>query len=281
MKVAIASGKGGTGKTTVASNLASVARISQFVDCDVECPNSNNFLEPQIKHYHSVNEELPKILDARCTACGECATACQFNAIAVIKDTAVLFPRLCVYCGACKMVCPERAIKEETIKIGEIQKGKFGPNHSYISGKLELTEIETVRIIKEIKDLLTPHPFTVIDCPPGCSHPAITAMDDSDYILLVAEPTPFGLKDLKLTLEVTGDMDIPQGVVINKVGMGNSDLEDFCRENELPILAKIPNDKNLKHLYSQGKLITNQEQYFENIFKSLYERIKDENNNRN
>ncbi len=284
MIITVASGKGGTGKTTVATNLAASLKMAQYIDADVECPNSPRFLNPTINYYKKIEENMPKVNEQRCTACGECANVCQFNAIIVIKDRAIPFQNLCTYCGACKLVCPEKAITDEPIKVGEIQVGKFDSNHYYLLGKVEIGQLETVGIINELKKRVNTEVDVIIDSPPGSAHPAITAMRDSDFVVLVSESTPFGLKDLQLTLEVIEDLGVPYGVVINKYGLGDKSLEKFCDDNAIPILAKIPWSKNLERLYSEGKLISRYDENFKKIFINLFDKIgkiKDANDNDN
>ena len=233
MIISVASGKGGTGKTTIAVNLALVLakdkkRNVQYLDCDVEEPNAHLFLKPTISKVKSVNIAIPKIDDAKCNHCGKCAEVCVYNAIAMIKNKVLVFPGLCHGCGACMLLCPEKAISEEGKEIGILEEGKAESIH-FVHGRLNIGEPMAPPIIREIKKKIKNEndKIALIDAPPGTSCPVIQAVKESDYTLLVTEPTPFGLHDLILAVEVSKKLKIPHGVVLNKCDIGDHKVEEL------------------------------------------------------
>jgi MinD superfamily P-loop ATPase len=254
MIISVASGKGGTGKTLVATSLALSLGDSykvQLLDCDVEEPNANILLHLAINQSHPVYIPIPKVDEAKCTYCGKCAEVCAYNAIAVLKGKVLVFPELCHGCGACSYLCPESAITEEGREVGVVEKGDSG-NLELIQGKLNIGEAMAPPIIREVKKYIDPANVVIIDVPPGTSCPVIEAVKGSDFCLLVTEPTPFGLNDLSLAVEVVRKLGIPCGVLINRVGVGDEEVERYCHQEEIPILLKIPLDRNIAMLYSQG-----------------------------
>ena len=278
MIVSIASGKGGTGKTTVAVALAlslSEENPVQFLDCDVEEPDAHLFLQPEIKWSLPVEVPIPEILEDRCTHCSLCSQFCAYKALAVLKDTVLVFPELCHSCGGCQLVCPVQAIKEAGKRIGVMQYGSAG-KIQFIQGKLDIGQSRPTPLINEIKKQINPRNLVVIDSPPGTSCPVVEAVRGSHFTLLVTEPTPFGLNDLKLSVEVLRQMEIPVGVIINRAGLGaDSLIEDYCRQENIPIFMKIPFDREIARAYSQGKtLIAALPQYREK-FKELLGKIRE------
>ena len=254
MIISVASGKGGTGKTLVATSLAlslSDKCKVQLLDCDVEEPNAHIFLHSAINQSQAVFIPVPKIDEAKCTYCGECAEVCAYNAIAVLKNKVLVFPELCHGCGACSYLCPESAISEEGREVGMVEKGNLG-EIEFIQGRLTIGEAMAPPVIREVKKHIDPAKEVIIDVPPGTSCPVIEAIKGSDFCLLVTEPTPFGLSDLSLAVEVTRKLGIPCGVIINRVGVGDEKVEQYCQEQEIPILLKIPLDKQIAILYSKG-----------------------------
>ena len=273
MIVAIASGKGGTGKTTVATNLALSIGKTRLLDCDVEEPNVNIFLNAELKHLKDVNVMIPSINKQKCTLCGECAKACRYNALAVLPKDIMFFSELCHGCGLCKLVCPYNAINEVPKKIGEILYGSKNGIELY-QGLLNIGEAMATPVIRELKNFSSQN--TIIDAPPGNACPTMEAMRDADYIILVTEPTPFGLHDLKIAVEIVKKFKIPFGVIINKYGIGNEDVEKYCRHEGIKILMKLPHSKKIAELYSVGKPFIEEMDEWRDKFLNMYEEIKDE-----
>lgn len=254
MIVSIASGKGGTGKTLVATSLAlalSSEGTVQLLDCDVEEPNAHIFFHPQVNQSQPVSIAVPKVDDAICTYCGKCAEVCAYSAIAVVKRKVLIFPQLCHGCGACSYLCPESAITEESRQIGVLERVNFG-NVELIQGKLTIGEPMAPPIIREVKKHVDSTRTVIIDVPPGTSCPVVEAVKGSDFCLLVTEPTLFGLNDLSLAVEVVRKLQIPCGVIINRVGVGDETVERYCLEEKIPVLLRIPLDREIATLYSKG-----------------------------
>jgi MinD superfamily P-loop ATPase len=288
MIISVASGKGGTGKTTIAVNLALVLakdkkRNVQYLDCDVEEPNAHLFLKPKISNVESVDIAIPKINDTKCNHCGKCAEVCVYNAIAVTKNKVLVFPGLCHGCGACMLLCPEKAISEEGKEIGILEEGRAESIH-FVHGRLNIGEPMAPPIIREIKKKINKNDtkngndtITLIDAPPGTSCPVIQAVKESDYTLLVTEPTPFGLHDLILAVEVLKKLEIPHGVVLNKCDVGDHKVEEYCKNNNIPILLSIPLDKEIAVAYSKGIPIVQINSFYENKFIQLMQKIVKKN----
>lgn len=293
MIISVASGKGGTGKTTIAVNLAlALAKDKeknvQFLDCDVEEPNAHLFLKPVITNSESVKIPVPKINDEKCNYCGKCAEVCVFNAIAVTKNKVLVFPGLCHGCGACMLFCPGKAISEQGREIGILEEGK-ARSISFIDGRLNIGEPMAPPIIRKIKKRInrdgikgksndiTNHYLTIIDAPPGTSCPVIESIKDSDYTILVTEPTPFGLHDLILAVEVLQKLKIPHGVVLNKCDVGDHKVEEYCKKNNIPLLLSIPLDREIAVAYSQGipivKINSSYKQKFIQFFYKIAQTI--------
>jgi len=254
MIISVASGKGGTGKTLVATSLA-LSLIDnykvQLLDCDVEEPNANILLRLDMKPSQPVYVPIPKVDETKCTYCGKCAEVCAYNAIAVLKEKVLVFPELCHGCGACSYLCPESAITEEGREMGVVERGDSG-NLELIQGKINVGEAMAPPVIREVKKYIDPANIVIIDVPPGTSCPVVEAVEGSDFCLLVTEPTPFGLNDLSLAVEVVRKLGISCGVVINRVGIGDKEVEQYCHREGIPILLRIPLDRNIAMLYSQG-----------------------------
>jgi MinD superfamily P-loop ATPase len=251
MIISIASGKGGTGKTMVATNLALSIGKCQLLDCDVEEPNAHIFLDPQVMESRSVGLPVPQVDLEKCTYCGKCAEVCQFSAIAVIKKNVLTFPELCHGCGACSLLCPADAITEVKRKIGILEIGK-SDGIRFIHGILEISEAMSPPLIRAVKDAASNNGPTIVDVPPGTSCPVIEAVRGSDFCLLVTEPTPFGLNDLILAVEMLRILKIPFGVAINRSDVGDDKVDDYCNREDIPILMKIPMDRDLAVAYSNG-----------------------------
>jgi MinD superfamily P-loop ATPase len=255
LRIAIASGKGGTGKTTVATNLALVSPVTTcYADCDVEEPNGHLFLQPLISRTARVTRPTPVVREDVCDLCGICADACRFNAIAAHPHGVVVFNDLCHSCGGCAIACPLGAIGEELREVGVVEKGRCGDVH-YVGGRLNVGEAIIPPVVNAVKDAIPADELTIIDASPGTACPVIAAVRDADYCLLVTEPTPFGLNDLALAVEMTRKLGVPFGVLINRDGIGNGDTERYCNSENIPVLMKIPDDRRIAEVYSRGDMV--------------------------
>jgi MinD superfamily P-loop ATPase len=272
MKIAIASGKGGTGKTLVAINLALSVKADQILDCDVEEPNDHIFLRPKQEVTEPVEMLVPEIIDEKCTYCGKCVDLCQFNALFVASKTAMVFPELCHSCGGCSLVCPENAIKEIPRTIGEIITSKLD-GLELVYGKLDVGEAISVPVITAVKEKALDDGLVVIDSPPGSACPVVESVTGTDYCVMVTEPTPFGLHDLEVAVEVVKKLGIPLGVVVNFSGIGDSGVYDYCSQMKLPILLEIPYDRRIAELYSQGIPFIFEMVEWKKRFYDMYEKI--------
>ena len=274
MIISIASGKGGTGKTLVATSLAlSLGEEVQLLDCDVEEPNDHILLRPTIHGSGDVFIPIPKVDEDKCNYCGRCSEVCAYNAIAVIKEKVLIFPELCHGCGACSYLCPEKAISEEGRRIGVVEMGR-AKNIDLVQGKLSPGEMMAPPVIREVKRRTCSQKPVIIDVSPGTSCPVVEAIKGSDFCILVTEPTPFGLNDLTLAVEVIKKLGIPYGVVINRDGSGDSKIEKYCDEENIPILLRIPLDTEIAILYSKGiPLVEGIPEWREN-FLTLFRSIK-------
>jgi MinD superfamily P-loop ATPase len=285
MKIAIASGKGGTGKTTVSSSLISVWESPVIaMDLDVEEPNLHLFLNPEFTGQRTANMEIPEIDDALCSKCGKCGELCQFKAISLMGEVLMTFPDMCHGCGGCMAICPEGALTKDFRELGEITWGKSGKN-DFLMGRLRIGEAMSPPLMRAVKERLgemldapsadaTPRDV-IIDAPPGVSCPAINAVMDSDLIILVTEPTPFGFYDMKLAHEAFQPMGKPRGVVVNRAGLGNSEVYDYCNDVKLEILAEIPYDRKIAEAYAKGDIISESSDEIKQIFISLADRVKE------
>jgi len=273
MIISIASGKGGTGKTTISTNLAlSIDEKVQLLDCDVEEPNAHLFLNPNIEKKDPVNAPVPKIDLEKCTFCKKCMDICRFGAIAVLKKDVLTFENLCHSCGGCFEVCPEKAVSEKERSLGNIEQGSVN-GITFIHGRLDIGQVMVPPIIKKVRSYTDPDRVTIIDAPPGTSCPVISAMNGADFILLVTEPTPFGLHDLKLAVETVRILDIPHGLVINRAGLGNDEVKQYAQKENIPILMEIPFDKKIAQIYSKGQMIVDKLPEYKKKFRILFEKI--------
>jgi len=275
MIISIASGKGGTGKTLVATSLALSVKGRgkvQLLDCDVEEPNDHVFLKPAITRSEAVTIPVPKVDEEKCTYCGECAEVCAYNAIAVFPKHILIFPELCHGCGACSYLCPEEAISEEGKEIGVMESG-YSDGIDFVQGKLSIGEAMAPPIIRRVKEQASHEETVIIDVSPGTSCPVVEAVKGSDFCLLVTEPTPFGLNDLVLAVETVRRLDIPCGIVLNRAGVGDRKVEEYCLKENIPILLTIPLDTEIAGLYSRGiTLVEGMPQWKEN-FLGLFDKI--------
>jgi MinD superfamily P-loop ATPase len=274
--ISIASGKGGTGKTLVATSLALSLKDSHRVmllDCDVEAPNDHIFLKPAVTGSEPVNIMVPKVAEDKCTYCGRCAEVCAYNAIAVLSDRVLTFPELCHGCGACSYLCPEKAISEEPRETGVVEWGR-SDGVEFVQGKLTVGEAMAPPVIRKVKEHAGNGGTVIIDVPPGTSCPVVEAVKGSDFCLLVTEPTPFGLNDLALAVETVRKLDIPCGVVLNRAGAGDARVEEYCRKENIPILLTIPLDAEIARLYSRGIPLVEGLPEWKGSFLGLVDRVK-------
>jgi MinD superfamily P-loop ATPase len=276
MQIAVASGKGGTGKTTIATNLAcSIARTDkevQYLDCDVEEPNGHIFLKPDIKETQKVTIGVPEVDNELCNGCGKCGQLCQYSAIICLKDSVMTFEQLCHSCGGCMAVCPQAAIKEKQRKIGIAEFGRANGIY-YGAGRLDIGAIQSPALIKHVKRRAINNDTVIIDVPPGTSCPVIEAVKGVDYVLLVTEPTPFGLNDLELAVEMLRKLKQRFAVVINRCDIGDDRVVRYCEQQDIEILLEIPNDRLVAEDYSQGIKIIDRLAGYEEKFLQLYEKI--------
>lgn len=293
LRIAVASGKGGTGKTTVATSLAlSLCGAAGFpirspetspvlfLDCDVEAPNAHIFLRPELSERRDVGVLVPVVDESACTHCGKCAEVCQHHAIAVLGKKTVVFPQLCHGCGSCSLVCPEKAIHETLHLIGRLERGQTPAGIEFGRGVLNIGEPMAVPIIRQLKSWSTARPGqpVILDVPPGTSCPVVESMRGADFLLLVTEPTPFGLHDLQLAVQVGEELKIPAGVIINRwdenrLGECVSALETFCEQNNLPVLMRIPYDRQIAEGIARGNALVEIRPDMVHKFQHLYDRI--------
>lgn len=275
MIVSIASGKGGTGKTTVATNLALSLSNVQLIDCDVEEPNANVFLNIESKENEEVLVEIPVIDKDKCDFCGACSRFCAYNALAVVPSDVLVFPELCHSCGGCERVCPQNAVSWQERSVGTISHGASS-NLDFYQGLLNVGESQAIPVIKALKKNINDSKNVVLDAPPGSSCPVIETVLRSDFCVLVTDATPFGLHDLKLMVDVVRHLEIPFGVVINREGVGDGNVELYCQREGIPVLMKIPHSRRIASLYSQGVPFTEEMTEWKEKFRKLFSQVKEE-----
>ena len=276
MKIAVLSGKGGTGKTTVSTSLAFISKLPLF-DTDIEEPNSHIFFKNNILEEKSVYMNYPKVDMEKCNLCGECGNFCRFNAVIPAKNTVLIFEESCHDCGGCRIICKQKAISWEKREIGKIFTGKTYFNSDTVCGKLNVGEMSGVRIIKEMyknfkmKDLL-------IDCPPGTACTTVAAVEESDFAVVVTEPSPFGLSDMKLVIKLLRDMKIPFGVIINKAEENEKEVKDYCLSENIEILGEIPFSRKIAENYSKGNIVSDILPEYKKVFENILEKVKNHGN---
>jgi len=276
LKIAVASGKGGTGKTTVATSLAlalEAAGTVEFFDCDVEEPNAHLFLNPDIEERTPVSLPVPVVDKEKCTHCGLCAKVCEFNAMAVIKDTVLVFPELCHGCTACWVLCPADAIGQEQREVGVAESGRAG-TMAFHHGWLRIGEAMSPPLIRAVKAKAGNTDFAVYDAPPGTSCPVVETVRDVDAVVLVTEPTPFGLNDLVLAADMVAALGKLAGVVVNRAGIGDDEVTKFCAARNIPILLEIPFDRRIAEAYSRGEPLVTAFPDYRAKFEALGEAVQ-------
>lgn len=280
MQIAVASGKGGTGKTTVATSLAlslAGAVKVRYFDCDVEAPNGHLFLNPIFTEKTEAVIRIPRILAEKCTACGRCVEICQFHALAKVGKNILVFPQLCHGCGSCTWNCPENAIVEVPNPIGSLERGMALESIEFYRGQLTISEPMPTPVIRQLKKLRqsSPNAIDIYDAPPGASCSVVETLRGMDFVLLVTEPTPFGLHDLKQIVGILKEMDISAGVVINRDGIGDNAVETYCTAEKLPILLRIPFDRQIAEGVSAGKTLVDIYPEYSASFQRLVSRIQE------
>jgi MinD superfamily P-loop ATPase len=281
MNIAVASGKGGTGKTTIATSLALTLSAQgqevSFLDCDVEAPNAHLFLHPNFETSRQVNRLVPGVNTEICSGCGRCAEVCQFHAIVVLGGKPLVFPELCHGCGSCGLECPENAITETPEKLGILEAGNTPEGINFARGLLDVGEPMAVPVIRQLKQwqLSRSAGIVILDSPPGTSCPVVESIRGADFLLLVTEPTPFGLHDLKLAVQLARELEISTGVVINRDGVGEPEVEEFCQQVGLPVLMRIPLERDIGEGIARGKTLLQIRPEFQPRFNEMLAQIMD------
>lgn len=273
MRISIASGKGGTGKTTVSVNLARTMGLPvQLLDCDVEEPNAHLFLTGNKVKEEIVTIPIPQVDEALCDGCGECSRFCEYSAIVTFGTAPLIFPEMCHGCGGCARICPLKAITEVGRRIGVVET-MVSENITLIGGRLDVGVAMASPLIRAVKERLHQNVPAILDAPPGTSCPVIAAIRDTDLVLLVTEPTPFGLNDLSLAVDMVRELKIPFGVIVNRMGNGDARVHIFCQKESIPVLLEIPDDRKIAESYSRGILMVDALPEYRNLFQRLISKI--------
>jgi len=259
------------GKTTVSASLAASLANCQYIDCDVEEPNGAIFLTPELQKNSKVKVLVPEADMTKCDACGLCAKACQFNAIAVVRDKVLVFPEICHHCGACVIACPKDAVIEVERTIGVVE---ANGDDTFLQGRLNIGEPISIPIISELKKRMKKNMPVILDCSPGASCTVVQSIEGCDYCILVTEPTPFGLHDLRIAVQLVRKMGIPFGIVLNKASESSRLIHDFCQSEGIELLMEIPFSREIAEAYSKGTLPVYNNDLWKESFEKLYERIE-------
>jgi MinD superfamily P-loop ATPase len=274
MIISVASGKGGTGKTTIATSLAAVlGSRAQLIDCDVEEPNCHILMKPVLKTREVVSLPVPVVDMDACTLCGKCGEVCRFSAILTIGDQVLTFPELCHGCGGCSLLCPAKAIREGSRELGVLETGFAGPVE-FVHGVLRVGEAMSPPLIRAVKAKINTDKIAILDAPPGASCPVINTVSGSDFIIMVTEPTPFGLNDLNVAVKAVTQLGIPLGVVLNRADIGDARVQSFCRQEGIPILAEIPHDRKIAEGYARGNLLVASAPEYISLVVEMYRVIR-------
>lgn len=275
MRLVVASGKGGTGKTTVAVNLARIwGAPVQLLDCDVEAPNARLFLGGEVLDSRIVTVLVPQVNEALCDGCGECSRFCEYSALACAAGKAMVFVSMCHSCGGCALVCPTGAISEVEHRIGTIVTSSSG-NITLLEGILDVGGTMAPPLIRRLKSLVKSGTPVILDSPPGTSCPVVTTMKDADFVLLVTEPTPFGLHDLTLAVATTRELGIPFGVAVNRLGIGDDRVHTYCDRENIRVLLEIPDDRRIAEAYSRGELMVDAIPEYAGLFAGLRRKLEE------
>lgn len=274
MKIAVLSGKGGTGKTTLSVNLFSRLNQATLIDTDVEEPNSHIFLQYDELSNIPITKQYPVVDDTLCTLCAACGDICQFNVIFPTKKNVLVIADLCHDCGGCKLVCPTNAITYQPKSIGHITHCLSTDSKHFYYGDLNVGEVSGVKIIEQLKEITKDEDLVIIDSPPGTSCSTVTSIEGVDYAIVVSEPTPFGVSDMKMVVEMLNAMQIPFGVVINKAGLGNNEIYEYLTQDDIQLIEEIRYDRDFAMYYSRGTIISNESEYYkekiDNIIHTVF-----------
>lgn len=274
-QLAIASGKGGTGKTTVSTNLAlalSQRMAVQYIDCDVEAPNGHLFLKPEIAGRIPVSRLVPKINQIRCQHGGDCSDFCAYQALASLPDKTIVYPEMCHSCGGCVRICPTGAIREVEHRIGTVMVGRAGAVE-FVQGEMIVRETATVPMIRAVRKHTAEEGMAILDAPPGTTCPMVASVRGVDAVLLVTDPTPFGLHDLKLAVEALQELSLPAAVLVNRSGIGDGRVDEYCDSAGLPIWGRIPDDRGVAEAYSRGANLYEEAPVMRKAMDQLAERV--------
>jgi MinD superfamily P-loop ATPase len=273
MIISVASGKGGTGKTTIATSLATVLGPgAQLVDCDVEEPNCHILMRPVFETSELITIPVPVVDSDKCTLCEKCGEVCRYSAIVVIAQQVLVFPEMCHGCGGCWLLCPEQAIREGSRELGIRERG-FAGSVEFLHGRLRIGEAMSPPLIRAVKQWIDPNKVAVLDAPPGASCPVIHSVMGSDFVILVTEPTPFGLHDLRIAVDALTPLGIPLGVLVNRSDVGDRKVQEYCTEKGIPVVGEIPHGRNIAEGYARGQLLIEAEPRYAPVFVEMYEHI--------